>query len=144
MPDDPLWQRIHGALPAQLHTLGLPHASAVYRYPTADGHLWGLTLEDDRGWTLVLTHTAADLGDELVPGRLPTLAECIAARRQLVPTRPLMVVLLTGASERLLTQMQTTRPELMPPDSGLPTTVRCVEAHLEFTDDVVLGVMCDL
>ena len=79
----------------------------------------------------------------LVPGRLPTLVEVIAARRQLVPARPLMVVLLTRAAERLLTVMAMTRPGLMPPDSGLPTTVRCLEAHTEFTDDVVLGVAHD-
>ncbi len=132
---------MHGEVPARLYTLGLPQASAVYRRPTDDGHLWALMQHDDRGWTLVLTHTARAADDALVPGRLPTLVDCLAARRQLLPPRPLMVVLLTRATERLLTQMETTRPELMPKDSGLPTTVRCVEAHIEFTDDVVLGVM---
>jgi hypothetical protein len=141
MMADPLWQRMHGEVPERLHTLGLPHASAIYRRPTDDGHLWALIQQDDRGWTLVLTHTARDPGDVLVPGRLPTLMDCLAARRQLIPPRPLMVVLLTPAMEHFLTQLQTTRPELMPKDSGLPTTVRCVEAHIEFTDDVVLGVM---
>lgn len=142
MHDDPLWQRMDGVASARLHTLGLPQATAVYRYQTQDGSLWGLTLQDDRGWTLVVTHTTPDPSDGLlVPGRLPTLVEMIAARRQLVPSHPLMVILLTRATERLLTQFASTRPGLMPKDSGLPTTVRCVEAHLEFTDDVVLGVM---
>jgi hypothetical protein len=141
IPIDPLWQRQHET-PARLFTLGLPHATAVYRYATVDGLLWGLTQEDDRGWTLVVTHTTAAT-DVLVPGRLPTLVECYTARRQLIPARPLIVVLLTWGTDRLLSRMQTTRPGVMPPDSGLPTTVRCVEAHLEFTDDVVLGATAD-
>ena len=139
IPIDPLWQRQHEP-PARLFTLGLPQATQVYRYTTADGFLWGLTQEDDRGCTLVVTHTA---DDTLVPGRLPTLVELYAARRQLVPARPLMVALLTRATDRFLTQLQTTRPGLMPPDSGLPTTVRIVEAHLEYTDDVVIGMASD-
>jgi hypothetical protein len=143
IPIDPLWQRQHES-PARLYALGLPHATAVYCKVVHDGHLWGLTQEDDRGWTLVVTHTGPlPPADELVPGRLPTLVELYAARRQLVPARPLMVALLTRMTERFLSQLQTTRPGLMPPDSGLPTTVRCVEAALEFTDDLVLGVTHD-
>jgi hypothetical protein len=130
------------ALPASiLFTLGLPQASDVYRRPTDDGHLWALLQHDDRGWTMVLTHTASESTPEmLVPGRLPTLVECYAARRQLLPARSLIVVLLGRATEVLLTRLHTTRPGVMPPGSGLPTTVRCVEAYVEdVTDDVVLG-----
>lgn len=141
IPIDPLWERQHET-PSRLFRLGLPEATEVYRYTTTDGYLWGLTQEDDRGWTLVVTHTTQD-PDVLVPGRLPTLVELLAARRQLIPARPLMVALLTRATERFLTQLETTRPGLMPKDSGLPTTVRIVEAHLEYTDDLVIGAAHD-
>jgi hypothetical protein len=140
IPTDPQWERRLGESTERLHRLGLPHATEVYRRPTGDGQLWALLAQDDRGWTLVVTHTALDpVPSLLIPGRLPTLIEIIAARRQLIPPRVLLVVLLTRAADRLLTQMQSSRPGLMPRDSGLPTTVRCVEAHIEFTDDVVLG-----
>jgi hypothetical protein len=139
-PTDPHWERILGESTERLTTLGLPQATEVYRYETGDGHLWALLQHDDRGWTLVLTHTALDpIPSYLIPGRLPTLVECICARRQLLPERLLMVVLLSRAASRLQTQMHASRPDVMPYHSGLPTTVRCVEVHLEFTDDVVIG-----
>jgi hypothetical protein len=129
-----------GESTARLHRLGLPQATDVYRRPTDDGHLWALILHDDRGWTLVLTHTTRESDTELVPGRLPTLIECIAARRQLLPEAPLMVVLLVRATERFFTRMHVARPGVMPHGSGLPTTVRCVQAYIEdLTDDCVFG-----
>jgi hypothetical protein len=140
-PTDPQWERRLGESTARLQTLGLPQATEVYRRPTGDGHLWALLQQDDRGWTLVLTHTALDpIPSFLVPGRLPTLAEIIAARRQLLPERALMVVLLSRATQVLQTRLHASRPDVFPYHSGLPTTVRCVEAHIEeLTDDVVLG-----
>src|SRR5262245_41670895 len=139
MPTDPLWQRVLGLSTPMLYELGLPHAHEVYRKACTDGALWGLIQRDDRGWTLVLTHTTTTATTEPpIPGRLPTLVECLAARRQLLPPRPLMVVLLDRATQVLLTRMHASRPGIMPQGSGLPTTVRCVEMHIEpVTDDCV-------
>jgi hypothetical protein len=139
-PTDPHWQRRLGESADRLFTLGLPQATDVYRRHTDDGDLWALLLHDDRGWTLVLTHTTGESDTDLVPGRLPTLVECIAARRQLLPEQPLMVVLLTRTTQVLLHRMHYARPGVMPQESGLPTTVCCVQAYIEdLTDDCVLG-----
>lgn len=140
MPDDPLWQRVLGESTTRLTTLGLPQATEVYRRPVVDGTLWALLQQDDRGWTLVLTHTTLPDDVVLVPGRLPTLVECYAVRRQFLPARALIVVLLSRATQVLQRQLHVSRPDVMPYHSGLPTTVRMVEAHIEFTDDVVLGI----
>jgi hypothetical protein len=140
-PTDSQWERRLGDSIERLHTLGLPQATEVYRRPTGDGHLWGLVQQDDRGWTLVLTHTALDpVSSLLIPGRLPTLVECYAARRQLLPEQPLMVILLTRTTQVLLHRLHYARPGVMPQGSGLPTTVRCVQAYIEdLTDDCLLG-----
>jgi len=128
--------------PPHLTILGLPQAASAHRKLVSDGILIALTTKNEHGWTLVLSHIYAGI-EAILPGRLPTIHELREARDRLIPRDFVhMVALIEPPTKALLARVN--RTETAPPDTiaapGLPTSVRCVQMHLDaVTDDVVFG-----
>jgi len=128
--------------PGNLALLGLPAATHAHRKLVSDGVLIALTTQNEHGWTLVLSHIYAGI-DSILPGRMPTILELRDARETFIPYDWVhMVALLEPPTKAILERLQ--RSEGTRSDTiaapGLPTSVRCVQVHIEgLTDDVVFG-----
>jgi len=127
--------------PGHLALLGLPTATQAHRKLVSDGVLVALAAKTEHGWTLVVSHIYAGI-ESILPGRMPTILELRDARETLIPSDWVhMVALLEPPTKAILERLQRTgvrQDTIAAP--GLPTSVRCVQMHIEgITDDVVFG-----
>jgi len=128
--------------PGNLTLLGLPGATSAHRKLVSDGVLVALASKTEHGWTLVVSHIYAGI-DSILPGRMPTILELREARETFIPYDWVhMVALLEPPTKAILERLQrsdSTRSDTIAAP-GLPTSVRCVQMHVEgVTDDVVFG-----
>ena len=127
--------------PALLTVLGLPSADHAHRKLISDGVLIALTTKNEHGWTLVVSHIYAGI-ESILPGRMPTILELREARDRFIPYDWVhMVALLEPPTKAILERLsRTERRADTIAAPGLPTSVRCVQMHVEgLTDDVVFG-----
>jgi hypothetical protein len=139
-PLDPLWEPVVPVPPHLAHLLGLPATQLVYRKLVRDGVLWAAALRDEHGWLFTVTHTQDGSLEICVPGRLPTLTEVYAARVALFTDDELLCAALEPAPRQLWRRWPGFQPDMTTPQPGLPTTILCVQVHIE---DVTLDVVTE-